>query len=561
MKSLFTILLFQLIVLSARSQTVVSSLLTENLKEPIGVEAQEPRFSWQLSSHARNLMQTAYEIRVNQGKQVVWQTGKLPSPQSVHVRYAGQPLLPGTKYTWQVRVWDNKGKASAWKTSTFQTGFFSKTDWKAKWIMPGYTEDALRASPLMRKEFENNKQVAAATAYITAHGMYEATLNGQRIGDAYFTPGWTAYKKRLQYQVYDVTGLLKRGNNAIGVTLGSGWYRGIIGFSNSVNVYGKDIALLFQLNIKYTDGSAAVVVSDNSWKTATGEITYSEIYNGETIDARKARPGWTMPGFNDGDWVAAKDTAIGFDNLVATENEVVKKQEEFKPVKVFTTPKGERVIDFGQNLVGWVVMKANGRAGDSITLSHAEVLDKFGNFYTANLRAAKAQNTYVLSGQGEETFHPHFTWQGFRYLKVDGYAGELKPENFTAVALYSDMEPTGKFTSSHKLINQLQHNIQWGQKGNFLDVPTDCPQRDERLGWTGDAQAFSRTAAFNMNVNSFFEMDERPGSRSAGWGGAIRHSKCFGWRYQQHGLVRRCHHHSLEYVFSLRRQTNPPKPV
>jgi len=182
----------------------------------------------------------------------------------------------------------------------------------------------------------------------------------------------------------------------------------------------------------------------------------------------------------------------------------VKKHETFNPVKIITTPNGEKVIDFGQNLVGWVVMKAKGNAGDTITISHAEVLDKNGNFYTENLRDAKAQAIYILRGEGEELFEPHFTFFGFRYIKLDGYPGEIKPENFTAVALYSDMQPTGNFSCSNSLINQLQHNIQWGQKGNFLDVPTDCPQRDERLGWTGDAQVFSRTASFNMNVNNFF---------------------------------------------------------
>ncbi len=211
-----------------------------------------------------------------------------------------------------------------------------------------------------------------------------------------------------------------------------------------------------------------------------------------------------MSGYDDSNWSGVKANNYDKTNLVANENEPVKKHETFTPVKIFTTPKGEKIIDFGQNLVGWVMMKAKGNAGDTITISHAEVLDRYGNFYTDNLRAAKAQSKYILRGEGEEFFEPHFTFFGFRYIKIEGYPGELKPENFTAVALYSDMKPTGEFTSSNPLINQLQHNIQWGQKGNFLDVPTDCPQRDERLGWTGDAQVFSRTAAFNKDVHNFF---------------------------------------------------------
>ncbi|MBI3717945.1 MAG: family 78 glycoside hydrolase catalytic domain [Sphingobacteriales bacterium] len=489
----------------AFSQVTVSDLLCNNLKNPVGIGTAKPRFSWQLNSTQRNVKQAAYEIKVSNGKEVVWSSGKINSDKSVMVDYAGKSLQSGKKYNWQVRVWDNNGKASAWSSlASFQTALLDKAEWKAKWITPSYEEDALRASPLFRKEFSSAKKIVNATAYITSHGLYEAQINGQRVGDAYLTPGWTAYKKRLQFQAYDVTGLLKNGNNAIGVTLGSGWYRGIIGFTNSVNVYGKDIALLFQLVITYSDGSTESIVSDESWKSSTGSIVYAEIYNGETIDARKEKKGWALPGYNDAAWSSAKVADFSKDVLVAEENEPVKKHETFKPVKIFTTPKGEKVLDFGQNLVGWVMLKAKGNAGDKIVLSHAEVLDKYGNFYTDNLREAKAQDAYILKGGEEESFEPHFTWQGFRYIRIEGYPGEIKPENFTAVALYSDMQPTGTFTSSNPLINQLQHNIQWGQKGNFLDVPTDCPQRDERLGWTGDAQVFSRTASFNMNVHSFF---------------------------------------------------------
>ena len=494
----------------ASAQVTVQNPRCENLTNPLGLDTRQPRFSWQLRSDRRNSLQTAYEIRVSDdaatlAKGSVWNTGKVTSDSSVHVTYTGQPLQSGKRYFWQVRVWDNSGKTSAWSAPAYwQMALLATTDWKAKWIEPGYTEDPLRPSPLFRKQFAASKKVRSATAYITAHGMYEAQINGQRVGDAYLTPGWTSYKKRLQYQVYDVTNLLKQGPNAVGVTLGSGWYRGYIGFSKQNNFFGKDIALLFQLDITYSDGTTESVVSDGSWKSSTGPIRSSEIYNGEIYDARQEKAGWASANYSDSNWsgVTVKDHPMNV--LVATYNEPVRKQETFKPVRIFKTPTGEQVVDFGQNLVGWVVLKATGKAGDSITLSHAEVLDKAGNFYTENLRAAKAQNTYVLKGGSAETFEPHFTWQGFQFVKIEGYPGELKPENISAVTLYSDMKPTGQFTSSNPLINQLQHNIQWGQRGNFLDVPTDCPQRDERLGWTGDAQAFSRTAAFNFNVNNFF---------------------------------------------------------
>jgi alpha-L-rhamnosidase len=506
MKKLALISVFQTITIGLLAQVSVQNLMCENLTNPMAVDAKQPRFSWQLLSDKRNTVQSAYEIKVFLDKTAVWNTGKVTSDQSMNIAYAGIPLVTEKKYIWQVRVWDNSSKPSAWsEVQSFQMALLNVSDWKANWIEPGFIEDSInRPTPLFRKEFKSTKKILSAVAYITAHGMYEGYINGKRIGDYYLTPGWTSYNKRLQYQTYDVTGLLTQGSNVIAMALGSGWYRGHLAWNGNKNIYGKDIALLLQLDITYTDGRKELIISDESWKSTTGSITYSEIYDGEIIDARKQRTGWRMTGYDDSDWSGVKVRDYTKSNLVANENEPVKKHETFTPIKIFTTPKGERVIDFGQNLVGWVMIKAKGNAGDTITISHAEVLDKYGNFYIDNLREAKAQAKYVLRGEGEEFFEPHFTFFGFRYIKIEGYPGELKPENFTAVALYSDMKPTGAFTSSNPLINQLQHNIQWGQRGNFLDVPTDCPQRDERLGWTGDAQVFSRTASFNMNVHNFF---------------------------------------------------------
>jgi len=515
---IFSTLFFLTTTISAQLKVV--NLLTENLTNPIGLDVKQPRFSWQLVSDQRNVFQTAYEIIFSDAKTTMWKSGKIMSDQSVHVPYTGTALQSGKKYTWEVRVWDNGGKPSPWsEPAFFQTALLNTSDWKAKWIEPDFVEDSIsRPTPLFRKEFKAAKKIQSATAYVTAHGMYEGYINGKRIGDFYLTPGWTSYNKRLQYQTYNVTNLLSQGSNVIAMGLGNGWYRGYLAWAGNKNSYGRDIALLFQLDIVYADGTRELIVSDDSWKSTTGSITNAEIYNGETIDARKQKTGWRTAGYDDKSWSGVKVSDYNKSILIATINEPVKKHETFTPVKIFTTPKGEKVIDFGQNLVGWVMIKAKGNAGDTITISHAEVLDKYGNFYTDNLRAAKAQAKYILRGEGEEFFEPHFTFFGFRYIKVDGYTGELKPENFTAVALYSDMKPTGTFTSSNSLINQLQHNIQWGQRGNFLDVPTDCPQRDERLGWTGDAQAFSRTASFNFGVNNFFakwlrdvEADQQPG--------------------------------------------------
>jgi alpha-L-rhamnosidase len=511
----YTCLLTALLVsaLPAFCQLSVSHLQTEDLTNPLCIDSKIPRFSWQLQSSDRNELQTAYEISVSgrpDGKDPVWTSGKTISSASIQVDYSGPKLQSGKRYFWQVRVWDNKGRVSSWSDGAWwQMGLLRPEDWKATWIQPADTSGNA-SNPLLRTRFTVSRSIESAIVYITAHGLYEAQLNGQRIGDAYLTPGWTSYNKRLQYQAYDVTGLLRKGPNAIGALLGNGWYRGTIGFSNNRSVYGKDNSLLLQLIIRYRNGSSDTIATGPDWRSATGEVRSSEIYNGERIDHRLARSGWSLPGYDDTPWTPVQTEGFPLNNLVATANEPVRKHETFPALRLITTPKGEQVIDFGQNLVGWVVVRLKGHPADSLCLSHAEVLDKQGNFYTDNLRRAKAEDVYIL-GNGQdntetaaEVFEPHFTFHGFRYVRVEGWKGPIDIGDFTAVALYSDMPKTGSFTCSDPLINQLQHNIQWGQQGNFLDIPTDCPQRDERLGWTGDAQVFSRTATFNRGVENFF---------------------------------------------------------
>ena len=499
-----------LLSLPAFCQPTLRNLRTENLTNPLSIDSRSPRFSWQLASSDRDERQTAYEIRVSgrpDGKDLVWSPAKVDSSASIQVEYGGPALQSGKRYFWQVRVWDNKGRVSPWSEHAWwQMGLLQPQDWKARWIRSVDTA-ANAANPLLRTQFTVSRAVASATVYITAHGLYEAQLNGRRIGDEYLTPGWTSYNKRLQYQAYDVSGLLHNGKNAIGAMLGNGWYRGTIGFSNNHDVYGTDISLLLQLVIRYKDGRSDTIATGPDWRSSTGEVRSAEIYNGERIDRRLVKNGWSLPDYDDTRWAGVQVEDFPLNNLLATANEPIRMHETFPALRLITTPKGEKVIDFGQNLVGWVVVRLHNHAADSIVLSHAEVLDKEGNFYTENLRAAKAEDTFIAGGGNDreaETFEPHFTFHGFRYVRVDGYKGPVDISDFTAVALYSDMPKTGSFTCSDPLINQLQHNIQWGQQGNFLDVPTDCPQRDERLGWTGDAQVFSRTAMFNRGVENFF---------------------------------------------------------
>ena len=503
-------LLFAVNLTALAQKLSVNDLKVEHLKNPLAIETPKPRFSWKIISTVKNTLQSSYEIRVgtskasvNAGKDLVWK-GSTTGDQSVLIEYAGSELQSKKRYYWQVRVKDNHGNTSAWsEPGLFQMGI-APADWTAKWITVAGKDSSAR-SPLFRKEFSLQKKVKSAIAYITAKGLYEANINGQRVSDTYFAPGWTSYKDHLQYQVYDVTAALKSGANVLGVSLGNGWYKGRIGFGNQHNFYGDTRGLLMQVEVEYTDGTKESINTDESWKYTYGPIMASDIYDGEIYDARMEIAGWNNTGFKeDAAWTAVGTMEKGPEKLVAMSGPPVRKHEQFKALKVFKTPAGETVVDFGQNLVGWVMLKAKGAAGTKITLSHAEVLTKEGNFYTVNLRSAKAQDTYILKENTEQVFEPHFTFQGFRYVKVEGYPGELKTEDLTAVAVYSDMETTGKFSTSNAMLNQLQHNIQWGQKGNFVDVPTDCPQRDERLGWTGDAQAFANTAAYNMDVAGFF---------------------------------------------------------
>lgn len=490
---------------------LVTDLLCEHKINPMGVDVLQPRFSWKINGTGRNIMQTAYSIHVATDKNftqknTVWQSGKIISSESVLQLYLGKALLSNQRYYWQVKIWDAKNIESAWSNTAFlQTGLLQAEDWKASWIEP--EQDTVRYIPalLVRKNFELKKNIAYATVFVTSHGFYQLYFNGAKVGDDVFTPGWTAYQKRLQYQVYDVSNLLQQGNNAVGAILGDGWYRSALAWENNWGLGGKQLGLLMQLQITYTDGTSQTIVTDNTWKsTQDGPITLNGIYDGEDYDARKEIKGWSSNNFDDSKWKNVNAANYSKKDLIATQTVPVKKIQEIKPVKIFTTPKGEQVVDFGQNMVGWVKLKVKGNAGTTVSIRHAEVLDKYGNFYVDNLRAARATAKYILKGGEQETYEPRFTFFGFRYIAVSGYPGQLKPEDITGVVVHSDMKPTGSFECSNPLINQLQHNIQWGQKGNFVDVPTDCPQRDERLGWTGDAQAFCRTAAFNMDVASFF---------------------------------------------------------
>lgn len=532
------------ISVSKAQKLTIYDLTSEYKQNPLGIDNQHPRLSWKIRTALKDVVQSAYEVRVantskelTNAKKLLWNSGKVTTDQSIHVIYGGDPLVSTTRYYWQVRVWDNKGNVSTWSEPNFwETGFLKAEDWKAKWIQnKASAQNESGPVPMFRKDFLLKGNVNKARLYITSLGLYEAYINGERIGEAYFTPGWTSFHNQLQYQVYDISSELKRGDNAIGVMLGDGWYKGNL--PGGRNFYGNEPALLAQLEVEYANGEKVMILSDENWRTTTdGPISMSDIYNGESYDARKELNRWASPDYNDTQWVeVGVNNQIPYHNLIISAAPPVTGHERIKPIRMITTPKGEKVIDFGQNMVGWVQFTVSGQAGESIQISHAEVLDKEGNFYTENLRAAKQKISYTLKGTGEETYHPHFSFQGFRYVKVEGAKEKITEDNIEAVVLHSDMRSTGTFETSNALINQLQHNIQWGQKGNFLDVPTDCPQRDERLGWTGDAQAFFNTAAYNMDVAGFFIKWLKDLKADQFASGAIPHVIPYFWEGEQGG--------------------------
>lgn len=489
----------------------VYDLRCEYKINPIGLGARVPRISWKLKPDARGTRQTAYRLQVSEDRSfasLAWDSGRVDSDRSVHAEPEGLAIRSRTRYYYRVEVWNERGESSGWTDmeAYWETGLLDAGEWTAEWIAApdGLNPERPEACPMLRRSFGVDGAVRSARLYATALGLYELELNGRRVGDQYFTPGWTSYDKRLQYQAYDITELLVQGENVIGSWLGTGWYKGYLGWDGHNEMYGDRTALLLQLHVSFEDGREIVVGTDGSWKAATGPILMSEIYHGETYDARLEREGWSSPGYDDASWQDAEVISHAKDILIPQENVPVRKIEEIRPVELLTTPEGDTVIDMGQNMVGWVRFTVRGEAGREVEIRHAEVLDKEGNFYLGNIRAARQTIRYTKRSAEPETFEPRFTFQGFRYIRLTGFDEPVSLDDFTGVVLHSDMDMTGRFECSDPLVNQLQHNILWGLKGNFLDVPTDCPQRDERLGWTGDAQVFARTAVYLANAAPFF---------------------------------------------------------
>ncbi|NLX24163.1 MAG: family 78 glycoside hydrolase catalytic domain [Phycisphaerae bacterium] len=513
------------------AETIPTELRCEYLTNPLAIQASQPRLSWVVTSTQRGMMQSAYQILVSSseeglepGRADLWDSGQVASNATSQIAYAGRPLPSRQQVCWKVRVWDGAGKPSAWsKPATWRMGLLAQSDWKAQWI--GRQESPPADQPLpalpatmLRKGFRLADQPRRAIAYASALGLYELSINGRRVGEQLLAPEWTNYHKRVQYQAYDVTSLLQSGENAMGALLADGWYAGRLGISHIVENgpvrghYGRHPRLLVQLEIEHADGRVETIVSDPSWRATTaGPVRKACILDGEVYDARQEQPGWDRPGFADVSWEAVGVAGEVKAALVAQPNEPIRVTEELRPVAINEPAPGVYVVDFGQNLAGWCRLRVQGPAGATVTLRHAEVLEPDGNIYTDNLRTkvlsgelgARQTDQYTLRGEGIEQYEPRFTYHGFRYVELTGMPKPPTKDTIIARAFHSAPAMVGAFECSSPLLTKLMRNIQWTQRDNMHSIPTDCPQRDERVGWTGDIVAFGQTACLNMDMAAF----------------------------------------------------------
>ncbi|MFX0101856.1 MAG: family 78 glycoside hydrolase catalytic domain [Candidatus Hodarchaeota archaeon] len=514
-----------------------TKLRCEYLVNPLGLDILEPRLSWVLDiedSKQKDVVQTAYQVIVSSSLEKleradgdIWDTGRVASDQTIHVVYKGKPLSPQNWCFWRVKVWDGEKNESIWEDceiAYWQMGLLSKDDWNAKWIggktrepkkvmVNDYTKpdpvEVIKSepSPLLRKSFTILGEVNRAILYVTALGEYECRLNGNRVGDHILAPEWTDYNERVQYQAYDVTDLVKEGENVIGAILADGWYMGHLGPGEAIRqrFYGKNRRLLLKLVIEDGSGDLIDVVSDNTWRIhENGPIRSADHFLGETYDARLELPGWDVPGFDDSSWApVVVDDSVDV-NLVSQKNEPIKIFQTLEPVGISEPSPGVYIFNMGQNLVGWCKIKLKGERGQEVKLRYGEMLEMDGTLHVENLRLATSTDVYILDGGEERWLHPRFTFHGFQYVEVTGIKEKPAMDSIKAIAFTSSCPEVSSFECSNPMLNQLWKNTLWTQRDNQHSIPTDCPQRNERMGWTGDAQAFSQTAIYNMDMAALY---------------------------------------------------------
>jgi alpha-L-rhamnosidase len=515
------------------SPLVPTGLRCAHQVDPLGVAPDRVRLSWRLEGTGTSRAQRAYQVLVTPEwptAPAAWDSGRVESAMTADIAYAGAPLAAGGRYSWKVRAWDEAGLGSDWSDpAVFEVELDRTSGWHASWIGPGRVREsvtppsgagpvdpvarALTPAPYLRRAFTVDQPVTSARLYVTALGLYEARLNGRRVGDGFLTPGWTDYTQRIAYQTYDVTSLLNQGDNILGAILADGWYAGFYGFDpkRAGAHYGEVPELLAQLVLRLADGSDQRIVTDGQWESAAGSIRHADLLMGERHDLAREPHGWDVPGFiphsgasgAGGAWRPVRVRERDGTPLVADLGPPVRVTQEIAPRSIATDDHGRHIVDFGQNLTGWLRVKVEGPPGTQIRIRHGEVLAADGSLYTDNLRTARATDEFTTAG-GLEVLEPRFTLHGFRYAEISGYPGDIGQADITARVVHSDTPATGSLESSLPWLDRLFRTIDWGQRGNFISVPTDCPQRDERLGWLGDAQVFARTACYNRDVAAFF---------------------------------------------------------
>lgn len=500
----------------------IYDLKCNDIKEPCGFSEKRPTFSWKMESDENDVFQSCYRIKVFKEDTLVWNSGLVQSGEVFGIEYDGEALESGQKYTWTVSSVNNYREEAAGEAG-FVTGIMEEDFWSAKWIeatcdrrpltdttrvdlvfsgqvkSSPYPEEYLNSPVYMRREFHIGKAVKRAVAFASAHGIYDLQLDGRSVGNM-FAPEYTAYGKHLEYQTMDVTEAMGEGWHALGCILADGWYTGKIGLLGVGNQYGETNAFIMQLLIEYQDGSREMLVTDDSFKWSFGPYIYADLFVGEYVDSRKGLKGFSLAGFDDSAWQPVKEAGYGYENLKGQSVAPVQIIREIQP-RLIRTPKGEWVLDAGENIAGYTRFCLAADPGTEIGLEHSEVLDKEGNFLQNIMGQNKNQKDRYICSEGENIYRPKFTFHGFRYVKVTGL-DNVAPEDFTVCVVGSDLERSGEFITSDEMVNRLQENIYRSQEGNMLSIPTDCPQR-EKAGWTGDMQIYAATAAFNMDVNAF----------------------------------------------------------
>lgn len=503
----------------------LTDLVVEHQRNPIGIDCRQPRFGWKLNSDGFEVMQKAYQIILFSGTELVADTGIMESDQSIEVSITDWEAYPMTAYEIRVHAWDNKGRTASIH-GTFETGRLG-IPFKSSWVEPEQiptpdsmddpnrtrdsaadpyvdgkrTFEEFRPAQYLRIPFEVKNYIHQARIYITAHGLYRLEVNGVRPDDREFAPEITSYHKILQYQTYDITHLLHSGQNVIGVILADGWWTGRVGTTGDCCQFGNTLGLLMDGEIEYFDGSMDFISAEQA-VSSTGPIIFSDLFVGEKYDATKELEGWSTPEFEDANWMPVKKVDYTQDNLLGQIAPPVRPIKEFQPASIFTAPNGDTILDAGQVLAGQVEFSLTAPAGVTITLEHSEILDKEGNYYNNILNVNKEQTDIYITKEGFQTYRPHFTYHGFRYVRITGWPGTISVNNFKIHVFTSEMENIGSFRTSDERLNQLQSNIWWSQISNTICIPTDCPQR-EKAGWTGDIMAFAPTLCFNREADAF----------------------------------------------------------